>query len=357
MVVRGTVRTGQVQAADRARLQQLLDALVAAGAPGALAQFRDEGGTWNGASGVAELGGQDPVAADGWFRLGSVAKTFTATVILQLTGEGRLGLDDTVERWLPGLVPGGSQITLRQLLHHTSGLHDYTDDLHTAAILRDRFKRWSPQEVVALATGHEPSFEPGTSRSYCNTGYILLGMVIEKATASTYDAEISRRILRPLDMRQTKVPDDEFLPEPHAHGYLAVDGQLVDVTAFNSSKAWAAGGMVSTAGDINDFFAALLTGGLLRPSELAVMQTTMPTAFPVVGSGLGITRVTLPGGIAVWGKNGGFFGYHAVSFHTVDATRQLTVSMTTAFNGWPATHELLASIASVFCPEGVRASA
>lgn len=346
MTIVDTART-----VNRDRLQQMLDALVAAGSPWALAQFRDSNGTWSGASGVAELGGRRPVAADSCFRIGSVTKTFTATVILQLVGENRLGLDDTVERWLPALVPGGDKITLRQLLDHTSGLYNYTDDLDTAGILRERFKHWRPQEVVALATRQQPRFEPGTARAYCNTSFILLGMVIEKVTGRRYDTELTRRILRPLDLRQTLAPGTEFLPEPHAHGYLPVDGQPVDITTYNDSKAWAAGGMVSTADDINRFYAALLTGGLLRPAELRAMQTTMPTAYSEVDGGLGVTRVRLSGGVAVWGKDGGFFGYHVVSFHTADASRQLTMSMTTALNSRPVTHEFLASIASVFGPE------
>lgn len=328
-----------------AQIQQMLDRLVASGAPGALAQFRHRDGTWNGSSGVAELASPRPVAADGWFRIGSVTKTFTATVILQLVGEGILSLDDTVERWLPGIVPGGNRITVWQLLDHTSGLYNYTDDLDLAGILQDRYRRWHPQQMVALATAKAPNFEPGASRSYCNTGYILLGMVIEQAAGITYAAAVSDRILRPLEMR---VPEDEFLPEPHAHGYLPIGDQLVDVTAFHTSQAWAAGGMVSTAADLNRFYAALLTGGLLRSPELQAMLTPTPTAISEVDAGLGVFRVQLPGGVTVWGKDGGHFGYHTVSFHTIDATCQLTVSMTMARNIRPPTHELLASVADVF---------
>lgn len=344
----GTADIGRVRAADRVQLQQVLDALVSAGSAGALAQLRVGTDTWAGASGVAELGRPDPVAADGTFRIGSVAKTFTAVVVLQLVGEGRLGLDDTVERWLPDLVPGGAGITLRQLLDHTSGLHDYTDDLDLAGILRDRLTRWQPLDVIAEAVRHRPRFAPGTSRAYCNTAFILLGMVIEKATTSSYAVEVARRVLQPLDLRRTLVPADESLPAPHAHGYLLVDGGLVDVTAYNPSQAWSAGGMVSTAADLNVFFRALLTGGLLGPSELAAMRTTMPTGIDGVDGGLGVARMRLPDGNTVWGKDGGFFGYRVVSFHTADATRQLTVSVTTALADVPATHELLAGIADVF---------
>ncbi|GIH09351.1 serine hydrolase [Rhizocola hellebori] len=331
----------------------MLDALVANGSPAALAEFRDERGVWNGASGVAELNSARPVDPHGWFRLGSVTKTFTAIVVLQLACEGRLSLADTIERWLPGVVSGGGRITLHHLLAHTSGLHDYTHDLTPAGVVRDRYKQWDPWEIVIPAVKQEPEFDPGTAWAYCNTNYILLGLVIEKASGFTYEEMVSQRILRPLDLSHTLLPTDaEALPEPHAHGYLDVDGQLVDISTINASQAGAAGGMASTARDINHFFGTLLTGGLLGQSESEIMRTTIPMASPGVGSGLSLARVDLPNGITVWGKTGGAFGYHMLSFHTADATRQLTVSMTMTASVRPATHQLLASVANVFEPPG-----
>jgi D-alanyl-D-alanine carboxypeptidase len=351
MAEEGASVAGRSGPGGRSRLQQVLDELVAGGAPWALAELRDESGIWSLTSGVAEIGTQRPVDAAGWFRIGSVTKTFTATVILQLMDEGKLGLADTVERWLPGVVPGGTDITVRQLLDHTSGLHNYTNDLTTDGILRDRLRRWTPREVVAQATKREPQFRPGTSRAYNNTAYVLAGMVIEQVTRRSYGEEIERRILRPLDLRRTLVCDDtELLPEPHAHGYLAADGKPVDITTYNPSKAGAAGGMVSTAADLNRFFAALLTGSLLRPAALQEMQTTTETGTPGVASGLGITRYSLPNGVTVWGKDGGFFGYQTWPFHTPDASRQLVVAMSIALNTRPTTLDFLARIASVFTP-------
>jgi D-alanyl-D-alanine carboxypeptidase len=336
---------------DDAHIQRVLDGLVGDGAPGALARFQVGQRLWAGSSGIAELGRPEPVAPQGWFRIGSVTKVFTCTVLLQLIGEGVLHLDDTVTDWLPDLVPAGDQITLRHLVRHTSGLYNYTDDLLSdrAALLRNRFNHHSPQEIVAQATRRPPLFAPGTSsRSYSNTNYILLGMVIEKATSSSYRAEIERRIQRPVGLRHTLVPrHDPALPEPHAHGYLPVDGQLVDITEFNASAAWAAGGIISTAEDLNLFYTALLAGQLLNPDEMQAMQNTVPTDSPEMEAGLGIARVRLPDGVTVWGNGGGFFGYHTWSFHTAAAQRQLTISTTTAHGGRPPTTELLAR---VFCP-------
>ena len=136
---------------DRAGLQERLDDVVAAGAVGALAEVRDEHGVWRGTSGVAELGTTRAVPVHGRFRVGSITKTFVATVVLQLVDEGRLRLDDTVEKWLPGVVPDGDRITVRQLLNHTSGLYDY---LHTLPL---------PPSRSSWTTGGGPGPRPNRS--------------------------------------------------------------------------------------------------------------------------------------------------------------------------------------------------
>jgi D-alanyl-D-alanine carboxypeptidase len=327
------------------RLQTVLDSLVAAGAAGVLVQYRDAEGPWWGASGVAELGTPNPVDPAGSFRIGSVTKTFTATVVLQLIGEGVLSLDDKVDRWLPGMVPAGDGITLLQLLNHTSGLYNYTEDLPDAAgIVRDRFMHWDPLRAVSMATEHDPLFEPGATWSYSNTNYVLLGLVIEAATGHSYATEVEDRILRPLELRQTLVPgDDVALPEPHAHGYLSVDGELVDMAEFNASQAWSAGAIVSTASDLNRFYAALLTGELLRPAELEALQTTVPTDADFHTGGLGISRLSLPN-LVVWGHTGGIFGYRTWSYHSADASRQVTLSLSTTDADPPETYDLLVSL-------------
>jgi D-alanyl-D-alanine carboxypeptidase len=327
-------------------LQNVLDSLVAESAAGALMHYQDEDGPWRGASGVAELGTHHPVDPAGWFRVGSVTKTFTATVVLQLIGEGILSLDDKIDRWLPGLVPGGDGITLHQLLNHTSGLYNYTEELpDVAGIVRDRFEHWDPLRAVRIATDHDPLFEPGTTWSYSNTNYILLGLIIEAATGRSYATQVEDRILSPLDLRHTRLPgDDVTLAEPHAHGYLSVDGELVDISDFNASQAWSAGIIVSTAADLNRFYAALLTGELLRPTELRALRTTVPTDAANHAAGLGISRFSLPN-LALWGHSGGIPGYRTWSYHSADATHQVTVSLTTTTDtSPPQPYDLLVSL-------------
>jgi D-alanyl-D-alanine carboxypeptidase len=180
-----------------------------------------------------------------------VTKSFVATVALQLVGEHKLGLDDHLERWLPRLVPNGDDITVHQLLNHTSGLYDYSDDLPEPP------RSFRPQALIAIANRHKPLFSPGTRFSYSNTNYILAGLLIERVTGQRLAAQLRQRIFQPLGLRDTELPSTQpTIAGPHAHGYAppdptwrATDGSatLVDVTEMDPSWAWAAGAMVSSA--------------------------------------------------------------------------------------------------------------
>nr|BFE73691.1 hypothetical protein GCM10020092_069920 [Actinoplanes digitatis] len=177
---------------------------------------RVDGDTVRARAGVGDQERGSPVPLDGHFRMGSNTKTFVSVVVLQLVGEGRLSLDDTVERWLPGLVTGngndGRRITVRNLLQHTSGLYNYTGDITALGSQEDylahRYDHYEAEDLVALATKHEPGFAPGTSWDYSNTNYILAGMIIERATGRAWATEVRARILRPLGLSHTSEPGD-----------------------------------------------------------------------------------------------------------------------------------------------------
>lgn len=323
-------------------MQTYLDSLVNDGAAGVLLHYRSPGGTWIGTSGVAELGTDRPVDPDGWFRVGSITKTFTAVVVLQLVGEGVLKLDDPVTEWLPDLP---ASISLRQLLNHTSGLYNYTDDLpEPEGIVRDRYVHRDPRDSLRVGLEKPRLFEPGASWSYSNTNYVALGLLIEALTGNAYGDEVARRILRPLGLERTMVPgDDVELPEPHAHPYLPVDGKPVDLVRFNPSQAWAAGDVVSTAADLDRFYAAVLGGELLADAEQKAMQTVV-TTDESYGYGLGIERRRLPDGQVLWGHTGGIFGYLTLSHHSQDLSRQLTLSYTGTSAEAPETGQVLAGL-------------
>src|SRR5438093_623042 len=173
-----------------------MQALVNAGAPGVIVFARNGTRSLRLAAGVADRAHGTPMRIGDRFRVGSVTKTFVAALVLQLAGEGKLSLDDTVEKWVPGLVPGGDRITVRELLNHTSGLFDYLND-GDGTVLQPYVKGdlghvWTPQAIVGVATKHPPHFPPGGGWSYSNTGYIVLGLIVEAATGDSLAAELKR---------------------------------------------------------------------------------------------------------------------------------------------------------------------
>ncbi|MCK8676812.1 serine hydrolase domain-containing protein [Streptomyces lichenis] len=312
------------------------------GAPGILVQVRDRRGTWNGSAGVADrTTGRERLPQDR-FRAGSLTKTFVSTVVLQLEAEGRLDLDDRVERWLPGTVRGsghdGRKITLRQLLNHTSGVHSYTEDpgfqekYFGPGFLRHRYDTWTPKQLVSLAMAHTPAFAPGTSWGYSNTNYVLLGMVIEKATGRPYAQEVERRVLKPLKLKATSFPGTRTrLPQPSGRAYAHIPGDatLHDVTELNPSGAGAAGEVVTNTSDLQRFLRTLLRGGLLPRAQMEELTTTVPMTGAPEGYryGLGIYAQKLSCGKEVWGHSGGIHGSGSDMVSTRDGRHSLTLNV------------------------------
>ena len=266
-------------------------------------------------SGFADLSTRRPVDPRGHYRIASNTKTFVAAAVLQLVGDGRLGLDDSLERYLPGVVPGAEVITLRQLLQHTSGIANYHRALPSGpeAFERDRYRHYPPEELVRLAVGLGPDFPPGTKWSYSNTGYTLIGMVIDKVTGRSWRDHVRERIINPLRLKETSIPDRyPRLPGPHAKGYVqwVPGGPLTDATDHSPSTSNSAGEIISTSKDLSAFVRALLRGDVLRPDLLAEMKRTVPSGAAEFGDyGLGIARVALSCGGEYWSHGGNGAGY------------------------------------------------
>jgi D-alanyl-D-alanine carboxypeptidase len=302
--------------------------IVSSGATGVQIRIFQDGHSRTVTAGVSELDSHRPVAPTGQFRIGSTTKAFVATVVLQLVAEHRIQLDAPVERYLPGLLPHGNEITVRMLLQHTSGLYNYLRSLPLggADLEKVRFTHYSPEELVAIATAQPLDFRPGTKYSYSNTNYTVLGMLIGKTTGHAWGDEVTRRILLPLGMRQTSVPGDRTrIPGPHAHGYQDMDGKLVDVTELNPSFAGAAGEMISTTADLDTFVRALAAGRLVPPGLLKEMTTPRSATEEY---GLGLQTRTTPCGIPVFGHTGGIPGYGTVAFTSTDGKRRVEASLT-----------------------------
>jgi D-alanyl-D-alanine carboxypeptidase len=189
-----------------------------------------------------------------------------------------------------------------------------------------------PSRLVEMGLAAPRTNPPGALHAYSNTNYVLAGLILERVTGRPAEFEISRRILWPLGLWQTYFPGRlPYIIGPHSKGYVPwIDGQLRDFSVYNMSFVWMAGDLISTARDLDRFYAALLTGRLLRAAEQAQMLTTVPfvPAHPEFGGyGLGIFRIARPCGGEVWGHNGVVFGYWSISLHTSDASRQVTLGM------------------------------
>lgn len=315
-------------------VQRGLNALVHSdGFPAALASVRDRAGrTRSYIAGVGDLATGSKVPRDGQVRIGSNTKVFTAVVMLQLVGEGKIRLDAKVDTYLPGLVRGegidGRHITVRQLLQQTSGLPNYTK------YLGDDVRTYDPHELLDLALRHPADFSPGAKWEYSNTNYVLAGLIIQKVTGRPLAQEMDQRVIKRIGLRHTyfPAPGDATIREPHPKGYYqdSAGAPLRDVTETDPSWGWAAGQLISTNSDLNRFFTALLTGRLLPAAQLAQMRTTVPAGPPfAAGSryGLGLVSTPLSCGGVSWGHGGSFPGYETRGGVTEDG-RAANVAVT-----------------------------
>jgi D-alanyl-D-alanine carboxypeptidase len=318
-------------------LDAALNDVVAAGVPGIIVRVQDpHRAARSFAAGVGDLATGAALRPAAQFRIGSITKTFVATIVLQLVGEGRLRLDEPVARRLPGLLANGGQITVRQLLNHTSGLPDYTGDPELFAGIRQN-RLWEPRELVALAERQPQLFEPGSAWAYSNTDYIVAGLLVEAVTGRSLARELDRRIFSPLHLEHTSFPTGTAgLTGYYAHGYISTeanptpDGQPLDVTGFNPSHAWAAGAIVSNAADLSNFYRALMEGRLLPPPLLREMKKTVaedPTDPNTFHYGLGLERVNDACG-AHWGHRGAIFGYQSLAYWDASTGRTAVITRT-----------------------------
>jgi D-alanyl-D-alanine carboxypeptidase len=307
---------------------------VADGYPGVVGLVRDGADTQYAHAGVGDITTKVPADPKARFRIGSNSKAFTSAVLLQLEAEGKLSLDDTVDRWLPGAVHAngyeGASITVRQLLNHTSGLPDYLKDtgVTTGYYLNTNPRQeWAPQKLVDIALAlHAPQSAPGEKWGYSNTNYLLAGMVVKAVTGSDVSTEIQHRVIEPLGLADTAFPtDDPTIPGNHLSGYdRGVPLVTRDVTTSNVQLLGSAGAIVSTLDDLAAFGRALLDGTLLEPAQLKELKTTVPVAEnSSVGYGLGIEHEQLDCGTWVWGHNGAVLGYFSEWLSTEDGTREV----------------------------------
>nr|WP_199809283.1 serine hydrolase domain-containing protein [Streptomyces sp. NRRL S-244] len=340
---------------DMEAVTQALKNTTAVGAPGAMVRITGSGAPLTSAVGVQDRTTGAAMDVNGRFRIGSVTKTFSSVVLLQLVDEGKISLDAPVNKYLPGLLPD-DRITVRHLLTHRSGLSDYTNamfDKTVPGFEAVRNKVFTYQELVALSLREPRTTEPGVSYQYSNTNFVVVGMLIEKATGRGVAKEYESRIIKPLKLKNTSyVHPSTAIKGAHLHGYLHPDeagAPLVDSTEQTVSWAQSAGAMISNAADLNTFTSALLGGKLLKPGTLDAMLTMTPTdAAKTRFYGLGLRRYDLSCGTSVYGHTGTVQGFYTYAFSTRDGKRSLAAVANTSNKG-EANTALGGTLEGAFC--------
>ena len=344
-----TLLTPAAGAAPQPALGRHLDAVVAAGTPGALVLV-DDGSTRRAAArGLAVLEGRVPLRAGDRFRAGSITKTFVAVVALQLVAEKRLRLEDTVERWLPGSRSRRRADHRAGAARAHSGLPDYTTSAFLARTAREPARAWAPREVVRLALA-----EGRTQRgrfSYASTNYVVLGLIVERASGSTIERELRRRLIAPLGLRDTSFAAGTAIPGRHVHGYSpsqhdGLVGSLAtarDRDGVSASWAWAAGALVSSAPDISRV--------LRRPPPgppAAGAPARRHAAAPGARYGLGLAAFRTRCGTAI-GHTGNLLGTVSAAWNSADGRRRV-VAMSNSYPLSPAADTALRSLLEhAFC--------
>ncbi|MFK0211039.1 serine hydrolase domain-containing protein [Streptomyces sp. NPDC090298] len=344
-----------VPAPDMAGVAAALDSAMANGAPGAMARFSGPDGVRSRTVGVRGRVSGAPMDINARFRVGSVSKTFSSVVLLQLVEEGRLELDAPVDQYLPGLLPD-DRITVRHLLTHRSGLADYTDAMFNDTVpgfeaVRNRV--FSYRELVDLSLREPRTTEPGVSYKYSNANFVVVGMLIEKLTGRPVADAYQRRIFTPLKLTSTSyVHPDTRIAGLRVRGYLHPDAAgdpLVDSTEQTVSWAQSAGAVISSPADLNTFTSALMRGRLLSPAMLEAMTTVTPTdATNTRFYGLGLRRYDLSCGTRVYGHTGTVQGFYTYAFSTGDGRRSLSALANTSNHG-EANTALGGTLEAAFC--------
>ena len=330
--------TGSASSAEKEQALSAAQNLVDGGFPAALAAVtKADGSTVGVAVGTGNLETGEAPPLDGEIRIGSSTKTFTAVVILQLVQEGKINLDEPVETYLPGLLRGegidGSKITIRQLLQHTSGLPEYTDQTGHEDPVANRDNYYSPRDLLDFALKKPADFAPGSQWKYSNTNYVMLSLLAERVTHRPLAEQITKRIIEPLGLAHTYYPGpgEEDIRGTHPHGYhRRSQGELEDITRKDPSEAGGAGAIISTPSELNKFFQAVLDGTLLNQDSIAEMKKTVDAGQPETGVdhyGLGIISTSLSCGGTAWGHAGSIPGYTTFNGVGPDGTA-VTVAVT-----------------------------
>lgn len=320
----------------QAALQQIIDnGIHAGGIPGAVVEIVTPKWTWKSAAGNASPISGEPAQPGMRFLIASVTKTFTSVAVQKLAEEKKLSLDDPIERWLPAdlvqKIPNGREITVRQLLDHTSGIADYEE---ISIILREYKDPEIPVTYqAAMDQGIEasPLYPPGTNYTYSNVNYILLTLIIDNAAGVPYEDYVTRNIFVPVGMNDTFIQEINHIPGPHMTATRrGANGTYVDLSNLYLQFDRGAGDIVSTTADLNRFHRALREGKLISTSSLAAMEKPSPQSREE-GYGLGYTTaISTPSNVTYQGHGGGYPGSFTFWYYLPEKDTYVTVNLNSA---------------------------
>ncbi|MCK9209926.1 MAG: beta-lactamase family protein [Ignavibacteriaceae bacterium] len=297
--------------------------------------------------GVSNLVTSEPMSINNYFRIGSITKTITTEAVLILVDEGKIDLNQSISFYLPDLkIPSGEKITIPMLANMTSGLYDYADeDLINSLSNSHGQKVFTPDQLLTGAFSYPMRFEPGTKYEYCNTNYLLLGLLITKVTGKPVMDIFTEKIFQPLGMKNTFWPNTSYMPYPYSHGYfLESNNSLTDVTNWNPSWADAAGCLISNFSDLKIWAKEVNERKLLSDKMKSVRYAWVDGDIPgVTSSGFGLEKA--------WdwiGKTGAIMGYNSQLFY--NPIKKITILINTnSMDGYPAS-STFAAFANILAP-------
>lgn len=314
------VLLGGAPAPTESELQRAADRLIATSdIPAVITLVQQDGRRIVVAAGHAEIGGRK-ARADDRFWVGSITKSFVATVVMQLVDEHKLGLEDRVSTLLPGRLREGRRVRLRNLLNHTSGIPNYMDlEPWRSAVARNPEVVISPRRLVSSAARLPLVFPPGSQASYSNTNYLILAEILQRVTGRSLATLLRRRIFAPLGLEATSYDSGRrTLGDDQLHGYDLSGSPPTDVSRHGLGGPWADGAIVSDARDLAVFFVALLRGKLVPPRLVAEMAKIVPGSH---GEGMGLYKLPSPCGRWFYGHTGGTPGYVTFAAGSRDGRR------------------------------------
>ncbi len=317
--------------ANNNKYQSLINDMTSSGVVGiTMSVYQPVNGIWNGASGKADLHNNINMLPCNISRVGSTVKMYTATVILKLMEEGKLSLDDKISDYLKGdvihKIENADKATIRQLLQHTSGIYNYIQNLRfQTASLNNLIKEWKPEELLGYAYNQNAYFKPGEDVRYSNTGYILLGMLIEKIEGKPFYKTLEEKLFVPLDLKMTKFAAEDHIPHGIARGYIDLYSnlQVIESTYYSGWDYYTAdGGLISNPYDMIKFYQALINGKIIKSNTLNEMfKWKLPkehdNSFFPISYGLGIFKIETNWGTAYM-HSGDAIGYYANMLYFID---------------------------------------